>query len=886
LNKKILLTLAVVLIVALSIGAINASDVNEIDSCISQNDDAAQGAIDDTPIGQSTNPAQDQVIDVSDEGTYESSVDNDASDDVLKSETSSTLSTNKENEVISSDNSNPVSLSTVKTITGKDVTKYYKGSAKYTATFVDLNGTPLSNTNVKIVVNGVSHNVKTNSKGVASLDVNLKPGTYKVVATNPVNGYSLTTSFKILSTITANDVSKVVTDGRKFTATFLKKNGKPLAKKKVSFKINGRTYKVKTNKNGVASLSLKNLPRGTYKIISYNKDGLTKTNKVKVYRTAKTSLTTKTYIYLKSDKKQIKAKLLNAFGYAPGKGQTINFKVDGKKYTARTNKNGIAKIKLQSIKAGTYTVKYSFAKTAYYKASSAKSKLYVLPSKTPTFTVKSTTTFGYGAGTLFKLALTSGSVPIVNKKVTFTLKGTKYTKTTDSKGMVSLPINEAIGTYSISYTNKAFSKLNSKTGSTTINVVQRAPTTVKWTSATSFNEGTQTCQILVLDSNNKPISGGTVKLIFNSKTYTATTSATGYATFKITFAVGSHTVSYSYNGNNLNAPSSGKTTLQAKKITSVSIKNLVTAANTVKNYYQNNGKLPGSVTAGGVTFTMPEFLYVLSQAIVQLSESNTKDVGIITGVKAPGSPSGDSINSKQLTKANYVTMAKNIANYIKTNKQAPNYASSAVGKIIYTELVDAASRVVAFYGNNGNTMPAYVVITTNSGGGGGGSSQSGVNEKNTMSQSELAQFLKKTTHCEVGNSKIKSKVQSLTKGLTTDSAKANAIYNFVRDKISYTFYYDTKHGAVGTLDAGSGNCVDQAHLLIAMFRTAGLHARYVHGTCKFSSGSTYGHVWAQVLIGNTWTVADPTSTRNSLGKIANWNTNSFTLKGKYAEILF
>jgi transglutaminase-like putative cysteine protease len=283
---------------------------------------------------------------------------------------------------------------------------------------------------------------------------------------------------------------------------------------------------------------------------------------------------------------------------------------------------------------------------------------------------------------------------------------------------------------------------------------------------------------------------------------------------------------------------------------------------------------------------MPEFLYVLSQAIVQLSESNTKDVGIITGVKAPGSPSGDSINSKQLTKANYVTMAKNIANYIKTNKQAPNYASSAVGKIIYTELVDAASRVVAFYGNNGNTMPAYVVITTNSGGGGGGSSQSGVNEKNTMSQSELAQFLKKTTHCEVGNSKIKSKVQSLTKGLTTDSAKANAIYNFVRDKISYTFYYDTKHGAVGTLDAGSGNCVDQAHLLIAMFRTAGLHARYVHGTCKFSSGSTYGHVWAQVLIGNTWTVADPTSTRNSLGKIANWNTNSFTLKGKYPEILF
>ena len=115
--------------------------------------------------------------------------------------------------------------------------------------------------------------------------------------------------------------------------------------------------------------------------------------------------------------------------------------------------------------------------------------------------------------------------------------------------------------------------------------------------------------------------------------------------------------------------------------------------------------------------------------------------------------------------------------------------------------------------------------------------------------------------------------------MTSDSAKASAIYNYVRDSISYSFYYDTKHGAVGTLSAKSGNCVDQAHLVIALYRSAGLPARYVHGTCTFSSGSTYGHVWAQVLLGDVWTVSDPTSTRNSLGKVANWNTNSYTLKG-------
>ena len=80
--------------------------------------------------------------------------------------------------------------------------------------------------------------------------------------------------------------------------------------------------------------------------------------------------------------------------------------------------------------------------------------------------------------------------------------------------------------------------------------------------------------------------------------------------------------------------------------------------------------------------------------------------------------------------------------------------------------------------------------------------------------------------------------------------------------------------------------MDHSHLLIAMFRTAKLPARYVHGTCTFSSGSTYGHVWAQVLVNGKWVVADATSSRNSLGNIVNWNTKSFSLKGIYSGIQF
>ena len=1307
------------LCVVFAAGAVSASEVNVTDSYTTN-------LVDDTtdvsvPVEKT---ADSSVLSVS----SDSNVDNDSSkvslssEEVLESENSNTLSTNSDSNSLASSNGVTVlsasqssnvssTINVSDSVKSKDITKYYKGSTQYTATFYDKYGKVLANTNVKITVNNVVYTKKTNAKGVASLDVNLKPGSYKVIATNPVTGYKLSTTFKILSTISASDVTKVYTDGRVFTATFLKSNGKPLANKNIKFKINGKTYTKKTNSKGVATLTMYNLKKGTYKMISYNTDGLTKTNTVKVVTSTSSKLTTTAYTFLKSDSKTIKVTLLNGLGYAPGKGKVVKFTVNGKSYTAKTNAKGVASLKLPTLSAGTYTVKYSFAGNSFYKASSASNKLYILPSKTVTYTVKSTTTFGKGASTPFKVALTSGSVPLVSKSVTLTVNGKSYTKTTNSNGIVSLPIDLAVGKYTISYTFKGDSKVNSKTGSSSITVKERSATKLTWKSGTSFYQGAQTYKVLLQDSNSKALASKTVKLTVNSKSYSATTASNGYATFSVNVPVGNYTVSFSYaaSGDNDNAPSSGSTKISVEKksttgygywvygedmksvnlntlasqgttdlflnyaaiskhgqstveswissanklgmnvhiwmqafyqggkwvnpissgkinetyfatkikeavtyakikgvsgvhidylrypgtayktsggtaaisefvkqiteaihdvdsslivscalmpettsnayyygqdysviskymdvvipmvykgnygktstwitttskwfvdnsngaqvwvglqgyvsdsqvtklsasaiktdvqaalnskapgviifrwgvtnfvdFTSVtdkssspsttgsvsvsdiitaantlkstidskgsipttvsvggvsystsqflymmtkaveyinagktstqilpvaseapsnpsgsakagnlttaqyvelatrvstfivnngqapnyanstlgnikyeslvdafarvlafyktnsrlpstvsidasakstttsktiSIKNIVTGASNLKTYYETNKKMPSTVTAGGLTFTLPEFLYVMSQAIYQIGNSNTKDITIISGVTAPSSPSGDTISSKDLTKANFITVAKNVASYISTNKQAPNYASSDVGKIIYSEIVDAFSRILAFYGTN-SRLPSYVTISYSSSSSSSSSSSTtasgtGLNEANTIS--DLSAYLKSSTNCEVGNSKIKSLVTSLTKGLTTDTQKATAIFNYVRDTLSYSFYYNTRYGAVGTLTAKKGNCVDHSHLLVAMFRTAGLAARYVHGTCKFSSGSTYGHVWTQVLVNGKWVVADATSSKNSLGSISNWNTKSFTLKGIYSSLSF
>ena len=275
----------------------------------------------------------------------------------------------------------------------------------------------------------------------------------------------------------------------------------------------------------------------------------------------------------------------------------------------------------------------------------------------------------------------------------------------------------------------------------------------------------------------------------------------------------------------------------------VSLDSIMAAAVEVKAYYEANKDIPDTIYISEGFFSAPQYLYLVSKAIVNIANSNFDDIGIIDA-KNPSNPSGNPLSS-QLDKSQYLDVANRVANFIVNNGQAPNFASSPIGNIIYQELVDAFSRVVAYYKNNG-ALPAYVAINY-----AGGSSKT---------ISELA--------------------KSLIVNLTSTRDKATALFNYVRDYISYEFYYNTQKGAEGTLASGAGNCCDQSQLLVAMARSVGLTVRFDTGYCKFSSGS-YGHVWTQFLVDGSWINADPTSTRNSFGVINNWDTKSYVDRGTY-----
>ena len=245
----------------------------------------------------------------------------------------------------------------------QDMTRGYNSGLDYQVTVVDGNGNPIAKKQIRFAVNGKEYSATTNAKGVAVLNIKLAVGLYKVTVVNPLNNDKVTKTLRITTRITGNkNVNTYYAKNYAYKLRIIGENGKAVGSNvAVKVTVNGKAQTLKTDKNGYITLKFtkKYLPK-TYKVTAEYK-GIKVTNKVKV----KQILKLKKVKVRKSAKKLVLKATLKQ-GKKPLKNKKVTFKFKGKKYKAKTNKKGIAKVTikksvLKKLKVGkkiTYKVTY------------------------------------------------------------------------------------------------------------------------------------------------------------------------------------------------------------------------------------------------------------------------------------------------------------------------------------------------------------------------------------------------------------------------------------------------------------------------------------------------------------------------------------------------
>ena len=425
------------------------------------------------------------------------------------------------------------------------------------------------------------------------------------------NTDSLSESETLKNTSLTTNSSSVIR-GYDISATLTDSDNVSLSNKVVTYTLSGKTYNKTTDSNGKITIPI-NLAAGTYTLkLAFagddNYSGTTKSISLKVLAntpkitTGSTSVMRGYYFY---------AYLKDAAGKAL-KGQKITFKVNGKTYTKTTNSNGRAAWKIK-LPVGKYKVNivhsasgiYSYAKKTVTIKSLANTPKISLSSKS---VIRGKYIYAY---------LTDGAGKVLSdKKLTFTLNGRSYVKKTNSNGRAALKVKIAAGKYRLRIYHYKSGVYDYKKKSATLTVQKNTPK-ISVENATVIKD--KYLYVYLKDKAGSVMKSHKVKIRINGKTYTKTTNSNGRAALKLSMAAKSYSTKISFDA--VSVYSSKSVTKTIKVINDPyknSILNIEKAATNVRNYVDDYGKLPETVTVGSETVTIEEFSYLMGEAIAAL----------------------------------------------------------------------------------------------------------------------------------------------------------------------------------------------------------------------------------------------------------------------------
>lgn len=169
-------------------------------------------------------------------------------------------------------------------LSGSAVTVVYNTNKNLVVTLKDSKGNAIANAKLTIVLNGKSKAVTTNSKGQATLAIpaNLVPKTYTAKVSYAGDNNTLKSSASIKVVVKKATVKlaakakafKVNVKTKKYVVTLKDNKNKAMKSKKLTLKVNGKTYSAKTNSKGQATFKITKLTKkGKFTVkISYAGD--------------------------------------------------------------------------------------------------------------------------------------------------------------------------------------------------------------------------------------------------------------------------------------------------------------------------------------------------------------------------------------------------------------------------------------------------------------------------------------------------------------------------------------------------------------------------------------------------------------------------------------
>lgn len=223
------------------------------------------------------------------------------------------------------------------------------------------------------------------------------------------------------------------------------------------------------------------------------------------------------------------------------------------------------------------------------------------------------------------------------------------------------------------------------------------------------------------------------------------------------------------------------------------------ASSKVATFVSKNDRLPNYVTIGGKKVTMPQFLQLTTQSLLNTNEGPSGSAALKT-VQSPSS-STETVKSGKLNKTEYLNLAKSIQLTINTTGKAPSSISTSLGKMNFKNMVLSYSKILSYFKTN-SKLPSYVSV---------------------------AAWSSTTT------------TTSSVKAILDKIGKQEATYEDVQGISSLASF----------IKYGKGDCWADSLWLYTKLQTAGITAR-IMGYINGGYGVGYRHAWVQINIGNGW----------------------------------